>query len=76
MQLAPDGVRQVLIIGKYDNAWTPSGLRYFEAAKMRGDDIRIIEATESGHFEMIDPDSSTWPLVLEAVRELLGSADD
>jgi acetyl esterase/lipase len=76
MQLVLDGVRQVLIIGKRDDAWAPSGLRYFGAAKMRGDDIRIIEATESGHFEMIDPDSSTWPLVLEAVRELLGSVDD
>jgi acetyl esterase/lipase len=76
MQLAPDGVRQVLIIGKYDNAWAPSGLRYFEAAKMRGDDVRKIEATESGHFEMIDPDSSTWPLVLEAARDLLGGSGD
>jgi len=36
----------------------------------------MIEATESGHFEMIDPDSSTWPLVLEATRELLGKADN
>ncbi len=76
MQLAPEGVRQVLIIGKHDDAWAPSGLRYFEAAKMRGDDVSKIEATESGHFEMIDPDSSTWPLVLEAAGELLGNADD
>ena len=76
MQLAPDGVRQVLVIGKHDDAWAPAGLRYFAAAKMRGDDIKTIEATESGHFEMIDPDSSTWPLVLEAAWELLGGADD
>ena len=72
MQLAADDMRQVLIIGKYDNAWSPAGLRHFEAAKLRGDDVRKIEATESGHFEMIDPDSSTWPLVLEAAWELLG----
>ena len=72
MQLAADGVRQVLIIGKYDKAWAPAGRRYFEAAKSRGDDVRKIEATESGHFELIDPDSSTWPLVLEAAWELLG----
>jgi acetyl esterase/lipase len=76
MQIAPDGVRQVLIVGKHDVAWTPTGLRYLKGAKRRGDNIRLIEATESGHFEMIDPDSSTWPLVLEAAEALLGSADD
>lgn len=75
MELAPDGVRQLLIIGKYDDDWTPTGLRYFAAARLRGDDVRLIEATESGHFEMIDSDSSTWPLVLEAARELLGCVD-
>jgi len=71
MQLVPDGVRQVLIIGKYDADWGPSGQRYFQSARTRGDDIRLIDATESGHFEVIDPDSSSWPLVLEATRELL-----
>jgi len=76
VQLAPDGVRQVLIIGKYDDMWAPSGLRYFRAAKARGDDIRMIDASESGHFEMIDPDSTTWPLVLEATRKLLDSSDN
>ena len=73
MQLAPDGVRQVLIVGKYDDAWSPTGLRYFAAAEMRGDDILMIEAPESGHFEMIDSDSSTWPLVLKTAGELLGN---
>lgn len=73
VQLAPDGVRQVLIIGKYDELWAPPGLRYYRAAKARGDDISMIDAPESGHFEMIDPDSTTWPLVLEAARDLLGN---
>jgi len=76
VRLAFDGVRQLLILGKYDDGWTPTGLRYLETARARGDDVRMIEATESGHFEMIDPDSSTWPLVLEATRELLGKADN
>ncbi len=76
VQLAPDGVRQVLIIGKHDDAWAPPGLRYYRAARARGDDIRMIEAPESGHFEMIDPDSTTWTLVLESARKLLGVAGD
>lgn len=62
---------QVLIIGKHDTIWAPSGIRYYEVAKARGDTVELIEATESGHFEMIDPDSSTWPLVLESARALL-----
>ena len=76
MQIAPDGVRQVLIVGKLDVDWAPSGLRYFRSATARGDDIKLIDATESGHFEVIDPDSSTWPVVLEAAKELLGSAGE
>lgn len=76
MQLAPDDARQILIIGKYDDMWAPPGRRYFEAARIRGDDVRKIEATESGHFEMIDPDSSTWPLVLDAARDLLETSDE
>lgn len=73
---APADVPQVLVIGKHDANWAPPGLRYFQAAKERGDNVRVIDATESGHFEMIDPDSSTWPLVLEAARNLLGGAGD
>lgn len=76
VQLAPGAVRQLLILGKYDDAWAPTGLRYFAAAEKRGDNIRKIVATESGHFEMIDPDSSTWPLVLDAARELLGVVEN
>lgn len=71
MQLAPEGVRQVLVIGKYDETWAPPGLHYYQAAKARGDNIQMIEAPNSGHFEMIDPDSTTWPLVLEAARKML-----
>jgi hypothetical protein len=47
------------------------GRRYFEAAKAAGDDVRAVEAPESGHFEMIDPDSTSWPLVVGALRDLL-----
>ena len=31
----------------------------------------IVEAPGAGHFELVDPRSATWPLVLEAVQELL-----
>lgn len=72
MQNPPDGVAQVLVIGKHDLNWAPSGLRYYEAATKRGDNVVKIEARESGHFELIDPGSSSWPLVLRAARKMLG----
>lgn len=71
MSLIPIGVPQVLVLGRFDEGWAPVGRRYFEAAKAKGDDVRLIEAPESGHFEMIDPDSTTWPLVRDALRDLL-----
>ncbi len=71
MDLVPLGVPQVLVLGGFDENWTPVGRRYFDRAKAAGDDVRIVDAPESGHFEMIDPDSTTWPLVTGALRELL-----
>ena len=71
MNLVPLGVPQILLLGQHDDNWAPVGRRYFERAKAAGDDVRIVDAPESGHFEMIDPDSTTWPLVRGAVRELL-----
>ena len=72
-ELAPFGVPQRLIIGRHDTAWAPVGRRYYEAVKGSGDDVHVIEAEDSGHFEMIDPSTSTWPLVRDAVLEMLGS---
>jgi len=71
--ISPLDVPQILVIGRYDSVWAPPGLRYYEAATSRGDNVEMIEAKESGHFEMIDPDSSTWPLVVECTRRLLGA---
>jgi acetyl esterase/lipase len=64
-------VPQLLLFGKYDDDWNPAGQRYLEAARARGDHVSTIVAGESGHFEMIDPDSTTWPVVLAAARDML-----
>lgn len=71
MDLVPLGVPQVLVLGLHDENWAPVGRRYFDRAKAAGDDVRLVEAPESGHFEMIDPDSSTWQLVRSTLRDLL-----
>lgn len=74
VRFAPVSAPQVIIVGRHDETWTPPGRRYFRNAEARGDDVRLVEAAESGHFELIDPDSSTWPLVLGAAGELLNAA--
>ena len=73
-ELVPLGLPQVVLIGSYDFAWREAGHRYYQQALAANDDVRLIEAPESGHFEMIDPDSSPWPLVLDAAHELLDMA--
>ena len=72
-QLVPLDTPQILLNGVHDSSWTPVAVRYIEAARAAGaTSLRVVEAPDSGHFEMIDPSSSTWPLVLDAARDLLG----
>lgn len=68
----PLTIPQYIVVGEHDDDWTPAGLRYVELARQHGNDPHVINAKESGHFEMIDPDSTTWPLVLGAARGALG----
>ena len=73
---APIGVPQTLIIGKKDAAWGWVGEAYAEKARAAGDTkIEVIIAPDAGHFEVIDPNSATWPQVLESTRALLGLKD-
>jgi acetyl esterase/lipase len=71
VRFAPGSAPQVIIVGRHDVTWTPPAQRYFQKAEARGDKVGLVEAPDSGHFELIDPDSSTWPLVLGAAGELL-----
>jgi acetyl esterase/lipase len=72
----PRSTPQIAVVGKYDETWRPVGVRYAKAAAAQGAPIEVIDAPESGHFEMIDPDSTTWPLVLNAAKRLLGLQPD
>jgi acetyl esterase/lipase len=68
--LAPLGLPQVIVLGLHDADWEPIGRAYLAATA--GDaQVRVVEAPDSGHFEMINPQTSTWPLVLAAARSLL-----
>ncbi len=70
--MAPIGVPQILILGKLDTSWSWVGKEYAKAARAAGDrQIEVVEAPEANHFEVIDPLSSTWPIVRDAIRKLL-----
>lgn len=71
MQLPASGVTTTVVVGKYDDAWAPAGRSYTNFAGKRGDRVKLITAEQAGHFELIDPDSSTFELVLQRARELL-----
>ena len=74
MRLLPIDVPQRIVIGAHDRAWSPGGRAYFErAGAVDGASIVLMEAPESGHFEMVVPTTSTWPLVM---RELAAPSSD
>jgi pimeloyl-ACP methyl ester carboxylesterase len=33
---------------------------YAEAAKKKGDDVKLVVIEKAGHFELVDPQSSAW----------------
>jgi acetyl esterase/lipase len=73
MRMAPLGVPQALVVGALDRSWAPAGRAYYWHARTAGDSlVQLVEAPASAHFDMIAPTTSTWPLVLRVLRELLG----
>jgi acetyl esterase/lipase len=72
IELVPLGVAQRVLHGTNDDI-VPFEIsrRYVAAAKKSGDDSKLIEVAGAGHFELIDPQSSAWPVVKEAVLELI-----
>jgi acetyl esterase/lipase len=71
MRLAPVGVPQILVVGAKDRSWGPSGRVYHAHALEAGDQqVELRDAPESGHFEMIVPGTSTWPLVMNALTDI------
>ena len=72
IELLPNGAKQVLIHGAADNTVPVSQSEQFEAkAAESGDECSLIKLKETGHFELIDPESDAWSSVLTAVEEML-----
>jgi acetyl esterase/lipase len=71
-RLAPIGVPQSIILGAHDGDFAWLGAAYADAARKAGDGrfLSVIKAPDAGHFELINPGSSTWPLVRAELRKL------
>ena len=70
-RLVPIGVLQVVIIGGQDRSWGPSGRVYQRAVTTARDTlVRFVDAPAAGHFDFVAPTTSTWPLVIDALRDL------
>ena len=70
-RLIPVGVPQVVIIGGQDRGWGPSGRVYQRAVAAANDSlVRFVDAPAAGHFDIVAPTTSTWPLVMNALRDL------
>lgn len=71
MQLAPIGVPQVLVVGALDKSWAPVGRAYFARARAAGDSaVTLVEAPEAGHFELVAPKTTTWPIVIRELKAM------
>jgi acetyl esterase/lipase len=66
--LVPLGVPQLLVHGTEDGTVPISQARaHRERARAAGDAVDLLELDGVGHFEVIDPRSTAWPRIVEAV---------
>jgi len=69
-QLIPFGVTSELVHGRLDQMVPfDMSVRYVERARKAHDPATLVAIDAVGHFELIDPESAAWPVVLQAVRK-------
>jgi acetyl esterase/lipase len=70
--LLPIGVPQILIHGSIDTIVPVEfSTSYADAANARGDTARAVVVPGAGHFDVISPASVAWPVIVDAIHELL-----
>ena len=72
VSLVPLRVPQILVNGRLDERWSAPADRYLRAARLAGDPVERREAPDAGHFELVVPGGSTWPIVRRALQDLVG----
>ncbi len=72
VELVPVKVSERLLHGTADDV-VPIELsrRFAAAANAAGDDVRLIEIPNAGHFDLIDPRTAAWKTVRTAVLALI-----
>ena len=74
IELLPLGVPERLLHGTRDDVVPIEISRRFQAAAAAaGDDARLIELPDAGHFDLIDPRTPAWTQVESAVLKLCGA---
>lgn len=75
-ELLPIGVPQAIVIAHHDERFMEFGRSYAVKAKAAGDyQLAVVEAPQSGHFDVIAPPTTTWPIVRHAIDELFTKID-
>lgn len=69
--LLPLGLPQVIINGAHDEGWLTVSRAYQEKARLQGEVVRLIVPADAGHFELVMPASSTFPVVRATIEEML-----
>lgn len=71
----PVGVPIVVVHGQQDSVVPIRfGTEFVQAATAAGDDARLVDLPDIGHFGLIDPLSPAWPAVLRGLASLTGRA--
>jgi len=78
--LLPIGVRQELLyagrnqfMADDEKTWADQFTSYAASATKSGDQVHARRMENAGHFDGIDPESSSWPEVLTSIKSLLQS---
>jgi acetyl esterase/lipase len=72
IELLPFRVPSLIVQGDADPIIpTPMATEFVEAARKKGDATQLMLMEKAGHFELVDPQSSVWPLVRREVVRLL-----
>ena len=64
----PLGIPHTILVGWLSGFGILGSSYYYSAIEAGDEQVTFIEAPESGHFEMINPSTSTWPIVLDALK--------
>ena len=65
--------RQWLVHGAADDVVPPAFSRNYVSMKTKAkEDVRLVEVADAGHFDVVDPRSSAWKEVENAVMQAVG----